>query len=112
MECNFWIIRSADATILLDIGYDIAARDWLGEISVLPTPDGWPCSASIPCRVDMVITSHFHYGHIGYLRLFTNAQVVSGRAEYDYWFSKWRRADLDGEFRHRRASGGRQEGRG
>jgi glyoxylase-like metal-dependent hydrolase (beta-lactamase superfamily II) len=46
----------------------------------------------------MVITSHFHYDHIGYLRLFTNAQVVSGQSEYDYWFAKWRGGELEGEF--------------
>ena len=37
--------------------------------------------------MDMVITSHFHYDHIGYLGLFDRAQVVSGQKEYDYWFS-------------------------
>lgn len=33
MDYNFWVIRSADAIILLDTGYDIGARDWLGEIA-------------------------------------------------------------------------------
>ena len=46
----------------------------------------------------MVITSHFHYDHIGDLRLFTNAQIVSGQAEYDYWFGKWEAGTLEGEF--------------
>jgi glyoxylase-like metal-dependent hydrolase (beta-lactamase superfamily II) len=98
MDYNFWVIRSADATILLDTGYDISARDWLGEISVAPTPDGLALLGIDPASVAMVITSHFHYDHIGYLRLFTNAQVVSGQAEYDYWFGKWRNNDLDSEF--------------
>lgn len=30
-------------------------------------------------KYGVVITSHFHYDHTGYLRLFTNAEVVSGR---------------------------------
>jgi glyoxylase-like metal-dependent hydrolase (beta-lactamase superfamily II) len=98
MDYNFWVIRSPDATILLDTGYDISARDWLGEISVMPTPDGLRLLGIDPASVDTVITSHFHYDHIGYLGLFTNARVVSGRAEYDYWFGKWRNGDLDGEF--------------
>lgn len=98
MDYNFWVIRSPDATILLDTGYDISARDWLGEISVMPTPDGLRLLDIDPASVDMVITSHFHYDHIGYLGLFDNAQVVSGQAEYDYWFGKWRNDDLDGEF--------------
>ena len=98
MEYNFWVIKAPDATILLDTGYDVAARDWLGEISVMPTPDGLKLLGIDPATVDMVITSHFHYAHLGYLRLFTNAQVVSGQAEYDYWFGKWDRNDLTGEF--------------
>jgi glyoxylase-like metal-dependent hydrolase (beta-lactamase superfamily II) len=98
MDYNFWVIRSPDATILLDTGYDIPARDWLGEISVVPTPQGLDLLGIDPASVDMVITSHYHYDHIGYLKLFTSAQVVSGQAEYDYWFGKWRNNDLDGEF--------------
>jgi glyoxylase-like metal-dependent hydrolase (beta-lactamase superfamily II) len=98
MDYNFWVMRSADRTILLDTGYDIGARDWLGEISVVPPPDGLRLLGIDPAAVDMVITSHFHYDHIGYLGLFTNAQVVSGQAEYDYWFGKWRDNDLEGEF--------------
>jgi glyoxylase-like metal-dependent hydrolase (beta-lactamase superfamily II) len=98
MDYNFYVMRSGDATILLDTGYDIAARDWLGEISVTPTPDGLALLGIEPGAVDMVITSHFHYDHIGYLGLFGNARVVSGQAEYDYWFGKWRDDDLEGEF--------------
>jgi glyoxylase-like metal-dependent hydrolase (beta-lactamase superfamily II) len=98
MEYNFWVIRTADEVILLDTGYDIAARDWLGEISVKPTPQGLALLGIDPLDVAMVITSHFHYDHIGYLGLFRNAQVVSGRSEYDYWFTKWRNNELDGEF--------------
>ena len=98
MDYNFWVMRSGDRTILLDTGYDISARDWLGEISVVPTPDSLALLDIDPAAVDMVITSHFHYDHIGYLRLFTNAQVVSGQAEDDYWFGKRLSDELAGEF--------------
>ncbi len=46
----------------------------------------------------MVITSHFHYDHIGYLGLFERAQIVSGQKEYDYWFGKLEANALAGEF--------------
>lgn len=98
MDYNFWVIRSGGSLILMDTGYDIAARDWLGEISVMPTPDGLELIGVDPNEVDMVITSHFHYDHIGYLGLFERAQVVSGQKEYDYWFGKREANSLEGEF--------------
>jgi glyoxylase-like metal-dependent hydrolase (beta-lactamase superfamily II) len=98
MEYNYWILRQDDQLILFDTGYDISARDWLGEISVLPTPESLRLLGIDPLAVSMVITSHFHYDHIGYLSLFTRAQVVSAQAEYDYWFAKWASDSLDGEF--------------
>ncbi|AKS32182.1 N-acyl homoserine lactonase family protein [Mycolicibacterium goodii] len=102
MDYNFWVVRGRQngqaKTILVDTGYDIPARDWLGEISVTPPPEGLKLVDVDPSEVDMVITSHFHYDHIGFLHLFANAQVVSGRTEYDYWFGKWEADALDGEF--------------
>ncbi|HTW99684.1 MAG TPA: N-acyl homoserine lactonase family protein [Acidimicrobiales bacterium] len=98
MDYNFWVIRSGDSIILMDTGYDIAARDWLGEISVMPTPDGLKVVGIDPLDVGMVITSHFHYDHIGYLGLFERAEVVSGQREHDYWFAKRQAGALEGEF--------------
>jgi glyoxylase-like metal-dependent hydrolase (beta-lactamase superfamily II) len=98
MDYNFWVMRSGDKVILMDTGYDIAAHDWLGEISVMPTPEALKLIGLDPLAVDMVITSHFHYDHIGYLGLFENAQVISGQAEYDYWFGKRDANALEGEF--------------
>ncbi len=98
MDYNFWVLRAGEKTILVDTGYDIAARDWLGEISVTPPAVGLDLVGIDPTTVDMVITSHFHYDHIGELRLFPNAQVVSGQREYDYWFGKWDADALEGEF--------------
>lgn len=98
MDYNFWVIRDADSTILVDTGYDIPAHDWLGEISVTPPPEGLRLAGVDPLDVTMVITSHFHYDHIGQLADFPNATVVSGQAEHDYWFGKWERGELEGEF--------------
>jgi glyoxylase-like metal-dependent hydrolase (beta-lactamase superfamily II) len=98
MDYNFWVVRTGGRIVLIDTGYDIPAHDWLGEISVTPTPVGLDLIGLDPLDVDMVITSHFHYDHIGYLHLFENAQVVSGQAEYDYWFAKKAAGTLNGEF--------------
>lgn len=98
MDYNFWVLRAGESIVLMDTGYDIAARDWLGEISVTPTPEGLALIGVDPLEVDMVITSHFHYDHIGYLHLFDRAEIVSGQREYDYWFSKRDDGSLEGEF--------------
>ena len=31
MDYNFWVIHGPDGVTLFDTGYDVAARDWLGE---------------------------------------------------------------------------------
>lgn len=98
MEYNFWVLRDGPATILVDTGYDIPARDWLGEIPVVPVPDALAALGVDPLAVSMVIASHFHYDHIGHLDLFPHAQVVAGAAEHAYWSAKLAAGDLDGEF--------------
>jgi len=98
MDYNFWVIRADGKLILLDTGYDIPKFDWLGEISVTPTPQGLEILGIDPLDVDAVITSHFHYDHIGYLGLFTNAQIISGQREWDYWIGKLNAGQLEGEF--------------
>jgi glyoxylase-like metal-dependent hydrolase (beta-lactamase superfamily II) len=98
MDYNFWVIRDDDGITLVDTGYDVPARDWLGEIPVTSTPDCLRLLDIDPASVTRVITSHFHYDHIGYLGLFTEAEVVSGGAEHDYWFGKRAAGALEGEF--------------
>jgi glyoxylase-like metal-dependent hydrolase (beta-lactamase superfamily II) len=98
MDYNFWVIRDADGITLVDTGYDVPARDWLGEIPVTPTPECLRLLDIAPESVTRVVTSHFHYDHIGFLGLFGNAEVVSGGAEYDYWFDKRAAGALAGEF--------------
>jgi glyoxylase-like metal-dependent hydrolase (beta-lactamase superfamily II) len=98
MDYNFWVLRDGQTTILVDTGYDIGEKDWLGEQPVIPTPDALRLLDVDPATVSMVVTSHFHYDHIGHLGLFTGAQVVAGAAEYEYWRAKWRDGQLAGEF--------------
>ncbi|MFI5953939.1 N-acyl homoserine lactonase family protein [Cryptosporangium sp. NPDC051539] len=99
MHYNFWVIRTNDGKIILqDTGYDIPKKDWLGEISETPTPEGLALIGVDPAEVAMVLCSHFHYDHIGYLGLFTNAQVVAGQREWDYWIGKLEANQLEGEF--------------
>jgi len=98
MDYSFWIARGDDATILVDTGYDIAGHDWLGEISRTPPPEGLSLLGIDPAAVTMVIATHFHYDHIGYVHLFPNATVVAAQAEFDHWTDKYEQNGLVGEF--------------
>jgi glyoxylase-like metal-dependent hydrolase (beta-lactamase superfamily II) len=98
MDYNFWVVRDDDGITLVDTGYDVPARDWLGEIPLTSPPECLRLLDIAPAAVTRVVASHFHYDHIGYLGLFTAAEVVCGGAEYDHWFGKRAADALGGEF--------------
>jgi glyoxylase-like metal-dependent hydrolase (beta-lactamase superfamily II) len=98
MDYSFWIARNEEAIILIDTGYDVAGHDWLGEISRTPPPEGLALLGIEPAKVSMVITTHFHYDHIGYVHLFPHAVIVAARTEYEYWTAKYEENGLVGEF--------------
>jgi glyoxylase-like metal-dependent hydrolase (beta-lactamase superfamily II) len=98
MDYNFYVIRAADGITLFDTGYDVAARDWLGEIPGTDTPACLALLGIDPADVTRVVCSHFHYDHIGHLRLFERAEVVCSRAEWEHWTAVRDRGGLTGEF--------------
>ena len=98
MDYSFWVLRNDKAVVLVDTGYPIDEFDWLGEISRTPSPEGLALLGIDPADVTMVIATHFHYDHIGYIDLFTNAQVVAARAEYEFWIARMAENNLEGEF--------------
>jgi glyoxylase-like metal-dependent hydrolase (beta-lactamase superfamily II) len=98
MDYSFWVIRNDETVILVDTGYDIDAHDWLGEVSRTPAPEGLALLGIGPADVSLVIATHFHYDHVGYVHSFTNATIVASRTEYDHWVGKYAENGLVGEF--------------
>lgn len=98
MDYSFWIARNHEHLVLVDTGYPISEHDWLGEISRTPSPEGLALLGIDPLDVDIVIATHFHYDHVGYIDLFRNATIVAARVEYDYWTAKYAENGLVGEF--------------
>lgn len=98
MDYSFWVVRNENAVVLVDTGYDISHHDWLGEISRTPTPDGLRLLGIDPAEVQLVIATHSHYDHIGYIDLFPTAQIVAARREYQHWTAKFAENHLVGEF--------------
>ncbi len=98
MDYSFWVARTENAVVLIDTGYDISRHDWLGEISRTPTPEGLRLLGIDPADVELVIATHFHYDHVGYIDHFPTATIVASRTEYDYWVAKYAENGLVGEF--------------
>ena len=98
MDYSFWVVRQGERVALVDTGYDVGEREWLGEVSVMPPPDGLAKLGIDPADVELLVLTHFHFDHIGYVHLFTRATIVCSRLEWDYWMAKKRSGSLDGEF--------------
>jgi len=96
MDYSFWVMRSGRDVILFDTGYPLHERNTHGEVHVMAPPEGLALLGIEPADVTMVITSHFHYDHIGYVGLFRDAAIVAGRAEREYWFGLWDAGRLEG----------------
>jgi glyoxylase-like metal-dependent hydrolase (beta-lactamase superfamily II) len=98
MDYNFWILRQGRDCMLIDTGYDVDRRDWLGEKSVVPVSTALDALGIIPTDVSKLVLTHFHFDHIGHVALFPNATIYCSRIEYDYWIGKLERDELVGEF--------------
>jgi glyoxylase-like metal-dependent hydrolase (beta-lactamase superfamily II) len=96
MDYSFWVIRAGNDVILFDTGYPLHERNTHDEVHVISPPEGLRLLGIEPSDVTMVIASHFHYDHIGYVGLFTNATIVAGAAEREYWFGLWDSGQLEG----------------
>lgn len=54
MDYSFWVARADRTVVLVDTGYDIAAHDWLGEVSRTPVPEGLRLLCIAPEDVTLV----------------------------------------------------------
>lgn len=98
MDYNFWFVRDGDQVILIDTGYDPAESAWLGERSTMPVPEALKRLHIDPAKVPLVVLSHYHFDHIGFVNLFPNARIVAGRAEHEHWLGLWRTHGVEDEF--------------
>lgn len=81
MDYFMWVLRCAQATILVDTGYDDAeARDRGRPIRLDPRAALAPFGLT-PEQITDVIVTHLHYDHAGGLHLFPNATLHMQAAE-------------------------------
>lgn len=82
----FWLVRSADHTVVVDAGVGptrAAGFEDYVEPPRLLAEFGVPADS-----VDLVVLSHLHYDHTGTVAAFP-ARFVVQRSEVDYWTGPW-----------------------
>jgi glyoxylase-like metal-dependent hydrolase (beta-lactamase superfamily II) len=91
MDYYFWVLRGASDVTLVDTGFDPAVGARRGRTTLCPVPEALGRLGLTPADVSRVIVTHFHYDHIGNLRLFPRARLLFSGREYDFWTGPWAR---------------------
>lgn len=85
MAYYFWVLRNADATILVDTGYSAAARDRRGRRYLVPPLEALRQIGVRLDDVDLVLNTHLHYDHTGHLGTFAGRPLLVNRTELETW---------------------------
>lgn len=85
MDYYFWLLRSRERTILVDVGFDQAVGRRRGRIVLIEPVEALRMLGVDPNHVDLIIVSHMHYDHIGNLARFPKANIVMARSEFEFW---------------------------
>jgi glyoxylase-like metal-dependent hydrolase (beta-lactamase superfamily II) len=85
----FWLLRSADATVVVDLGFTREVAD-RRKRSYLRSPEEALADLGVSAAdVPLVILSHLHYDHAGCWAPFTNARFVIQDAELAFWTGRF-----------------------
>lgn len=86
MDYFFWAIRSGDAYVLVDTGYDpAAAATRPGRTCLVPPVQALADLGIARDQVSHIVVTHFHFDHIGNLSAFPDAELVVQKRELDFW---------------------------
>lgn len=93
MDYFVWIVRNADATIVIDTGFSRRGGDARGRETIID-PSAIFDEIGADRRTATVVVTHAHYDHIGNLHLFPEARVILARRELEFWTGPLRRKPL------------------
>ena len=85
MDYFFWLLRSDEQTILVDIGFDPPVGARRGRTLLCDPLEALGRLGVRPASVKQIIVTHLHYDHIGQLAAFPNAELIVQRRELDFW---------------------------
>jgi glyoxylase-like metal-dependent hydrolase (beta-lactamase superfamily II) len=85
MAYYFWVLRSAQSTIVVDTGYAPAVGARRGRALRCDPVAAARAVGVEPDAVETVIVTHFHYDHVGNLAAYPNATLLVPRRELDFW---------------------------
>jgi len=86
MDYFVWIVRNAERTVLVDVGFSEVGgiehrnRTWVKSPAEIYADLGIDIEAE-----QTVVVTHAHYDHIGNLDKFPQARIVIAQSEYDFW---------------------------
>jgi len=84
MDYFVWVMRSAERTVVLDVGFGKAEGERRGRTFLRCPTEGLAMLGVDAEAIDDVIISHMHYDHAGNLELFPNARFHIQDAEMSY----------------------------
>jgi glyoxylase-like metal-dependent hydrolase (beta-lactamase superfamily II) len=85
MTYYLWVVRNGTQTIVVDTGFSAAGGASRGRTFLVEPLEALRRAGVDPQAVDMVINTHLHYDHTGYLGAFGDAPVLVNRTEFEFW---------------------------
>lgn len=89
MDYFFWVVWSGEEVIVVDTGFGASAGERRGRRTLCAPAEALGALGVKAEEVRTVVLTHFHYDHVGNLRLFPRAEVVASRTEFEFWHSEW-----------------------
>lgn len=87
MDYYFWLLRSADTTVLVDCGFSPEGGAKRGRTTLVDPIEALAGLGVAPADIDVVVLTHAHYDHVGNLDRLPGVRTVMARAELDFWTS-------------------------
>jgi glyoxylase-like metal-dependent hydrolase (beta-lactamase superfamily II) len=86
VDYYYWVILGDDALIMVDTGYDEESlKGRPGRSYLIDPATALGYLDRTPQDVSDVIVTHFHWDHIGNVKLFDRARITAQRKEFDFW---------------------------